>query len=84
MQHVKPADFIQYLAGLCGVFVFQRQGDDAGLFAALIGLQVVLILQNGVEVTLLGDAEHGPGIGVEGGDLHLEAILLELLARLAA
>ncbi|MNW16265.1 hypothetical protein D3C71_2150620 [compost metagenome] len=61
---------------MCRVFAFQRQADDARFLTALTGCQIFLVLQDGAHPTLLGDGELGTGIGVEGGDLHLEAILL--------
>ncbi|MNE45115.1 hypothetical protein D3C80_1393860 [compost metagenome] len=69
LQYVEAVDLIEHLVGQIGIFVFQRQCDDAGLFATLSGRHIFLVLQNSVETTLFGDREQRTRIGVQGGNL---------------
>ncbi|MNE87028.1 hypothetical protein D3C80_1841780 [compost metagenome] len=69
LQHIKAVDFVKYLAGKVGVFIFQRDCDNARLFAALARRHIFLILQNSVEATLFGNREQRTSIGVQSSNL---------------
>ncbi|MCY1298080.1 hypothetical protein D9M70_475470 [compost metagenome] len=83
LPDVEAADLVQHLQGAGRLVVFQGQGDDPGVLALFADVEGFLVAQDGVQPALVHHVEVGAGVGVQGFDLQLEAVLVVGLADLA-
>ncbi|MNZ63096.1 hypothetical protein D3C78_812340 [compost metagenome] len=83
LTYVEFADFVEYLDGAGRVVVLQRHGNDPGFLAALGDVKVFLVVEDGGHAALAHHLEFGAGVGLQGFDLDLHAVLLVRPANFA-